>query len=378
MKGFFVGVAACLAWAPCGAVEAQTRLDLLRGDSESRRFAQALEPRTFAFPRDHGPHPEFRHEWWYVTGHLESTGGRRFGFELTFFRYALAPPPAQATVQGASAWRANQVYMAHFAVTDLDRRQFHFDERLSREALGLAGAQAADGAGSLFRVWLDDWVLEAAPEGWSLRAAAKGYSLDLRLQPQVAEVLNGEAGLSRKSAVAGAASYYYSVPRIAASGRLTRDGSSFDVQGAAWLDREWGSGSLAANQAGWDWYALQLDDGSNLMFYTVRRKDGTSDPFSAGTWVGRDGAIRHLGESDVHIEVLDHWSSPRGGRYPARWRLHVPVLALDLTVRPLLPDQELLTRPRYWEGAVEVSGRQESRAATGRGYVELVGYAASR
>jgi predicted secreted hydrolase len=219
--------------------------------------------------------------------------------------------------------------------------------------------------------------LQLADEGWSLHAATDRHVLDLQMRPLSPAVLNGEAGLSRKSDQPGAASYYYSVPRAALSGRVTADGESCQAHGMAWLDREWGSGALASNQTGWDWFALQLDDGSALMFYSLRRDDGSRDPYSAGTWVDPHGEVRHLAHDDLQIEVLKQWTSPRGGRYPAQWRLQSAVLSLDLSVRPLLADQELLTRPRYWEGAVESVGRREGRELRGRGYVELVGYAAA-
>jgi predicted secreted hydrolase len=304
---------------------------------------------------------------WYVTGNLDGEAGARFGFELTFFRFALAP-----SVPEDSAWRARQIYMAHFAVTDVERERFHFSERLSREALGLAGAQAEP-----FRVWLESWSLEslAADDSWRLAAGDDEYSLALELRAVQPPVLNGERGLSQKSSEPGAASYYYSIPRLAVSGRLTRGAQVHEVRGLAWLDREWGSGALGADQEGWDWFALQLEDGNALMFYALRTHAGGRDPHSAGTWIARDGAGRRLSSDEVRIDVLDRWSSPRGGRYPARWRLRVPSLTLDLEVEPVLADQELATDPRYWEGAVDVRGTREGKPVSGRGYVELVGYA---
>ncbi|HEV8018607.1 MAG TPA: lipocalin-like domain-containing protein [Steroidobacteraceae bacterium] len=342
-------------------------------------FAQALEVRPFVFPRDHGPHPEFRQEWWYVTGNLDATSGERFGFELTFFRFALAPPLAGDAPPASSAWRTRTLYMAHFAVTDVARGRFRFMQKLSREALGLAGAHSAP-----LRVWIDDWSLAqaavAAGAGWTLQAAQPGYEIELTLEPRGAPVLNGEAGLSRKSDEPSAASYYYSIPRLDVRGRLLRDGRPLEVRGAAWLDREWGSGALGARQAGWDWFALQLDDGSALMFYALRDRDGRRDPHSAGTWTpAQAGADAHpLASADVAIDVTGEWRNARGERYPAGWRLQVPQLALDVSVRPVLADQELATTPRYWEGAVDVAGQRAGRSVRGRGYVELVGYAQER
>jgi predicted secreted hydrolase len=347
-------------------------------------FAQALAPRAFSFPRDHGPHPWFRHEWWYVTGNLDAADGERFGFELTFFRFALEPPDAPLPQNApapvaASAWRAREIYMAHFAVTDVARRRFRFAQKLERAALGLAGAHA-----DMLHVWVDDWSLggevasgTAAPR-WRLRAAQAGYAIELELVPRGAPVLNGDHGLSRKADEPTAASYYYSIPRLEARGRVLRDGTPLAVSGAAWLDREWGSGALSSQQAGWDWFALQLNDGSALLFYALRRRDGGRDPHSAGTWIADSGETRSLTDADVTIAVTHEWRSARGGRYPAGWRIRVPSLALDLAVRPVLSDQELGTTPRYFEGAVDVSGARAEHALGGRGYVELVGYAEER
>jgi predicted secreted hydrolase len=356
----------CVAHGHAQQPTPSSRLEVLREEGVAAEFAVADAPRSFEFPADHGPHPRFRHEWWYFTGHLEAGSGERFGFELTLFRFSLTP-----NLPGTgSAWRTNQIFAAHFAVTDLDRRQFRFEERYSRGALGLAGAQTTP-----LRVWVENWSVEApdAAAPWKLHAAAQGYELRVDAQALSAPVLNGEAGLSRKSSDSSAASYYYSIPRMALRGQLVRDGRAFEVKGEAWLDREWGSGALSASQAGWDWFALQLDDGSALMFYSLRHRDGTQDAASAGTWIAPDGAVRHLTSKDVRIAVLDHWTSPRGGRYPARWRVEIPQLMLDAEVRPLLADQELQTNPRYWEGAVAVTGDR-----AGKGYVELVGYADER
>jgi predicted secreted hydrolase len=333
--------------------------------TDAAGFAQVSELRAFEFPQDHGPHQAYRHEWWYVTGNLDGADGERFGFELTFFRFAFA-----THVEGTSPWRARQMYLAHFAVTDVARDRFHFTERHARDALGLAGAQAEP-----FHVWLDDWSIVESRDGkvWRLRAGDDQYALSLDLRALTAPVLNGENGLSRKSREPGAASYYYSIPRIDVQGTLMRGATSQDVRGLAWLDREWGSGALGREQQGWDWYALQLADGSALMFYALRTAHGR-DALSAGTWTASDGMTRSLRDADVRIDVLDHWESPRGGRYPARWRVRVPSLALDVEVEPVLADQELATNVRYWEGAVDVRGTRGGATTSGRGYVELVGY----
>jgi predicted secreted hydrolase len=344
--------------------------------SDAAGFQQALPGRAFVFPRDHGPHPDFRHEWWYVTGNLDAANSERFGFELTFFRFALVPPSIPPT---PSAWRSGEVYMVHFAISDVAQRRFRFAQKLSRAALGLAGAEAQP-----LQVWIDDWSLTepepaATPQRpWHLHAAEPGYEVSLTLAPLGAPVLNGAAGLSMKSANPADANYYYSIPRVAVHGRLLRGTETLEVHGLAWLDREWGSGGLGANEEGWDWFALQLDDGTALMFYALRDRGGGRDPHSAGTWVESGGASRALADADVAIAATGEWRNSEGARYPAGWRIRVPSLALDVSVRPVLADQELKTSPPYWEGAVDASGTRAGHTVSGRGYVELVGYAEER
>jgi predicted secreted hydrolase len=337
--------------------------------SDNRGYTRALEPRAFSFPQDHGPHPEFRTEWWYYTGNLATAEGRRFGFQLTFFRSALAPEMPER----GSTWATRQAWLAHFALSDIDGERFHAFERWSRGAVGLAGVQAAP-----FRVWVEDWSAEA--DGgpvfpMRLRAAQSEVALDLRLDPGKPPVLQGEKGLSRKSSEPGNASYYYSLSRMPARGTVRVGTETFTVTGAAWMDREWSTSSLGAGQIGWDWFALQLSDGTDLMLYQLRQTDGRPDPASSGSVVGPEGASRTVALRDFSLEVLDRWQSPDSGvQYPARWRLRVPSEGLELTVAPLLADQELDVSFRYWEGAVAVEGTRRSAPVRGHGYVELTGY----
>ena len=341
----------------------------LLGGEGSGGFARATAPHAFRFPSDHGPHPEFRHEWWYFTGNLRGSGGRRFGYQLTFFRFALSPdPPARE-----SRWATNQAYMAHFAITDVQGNRFHHFERTGRGALGLAGA-----AGRPFRVWIDDWSAEGGRTSTlpiRLLAADDKASIDLVLDTARPIVLQGDRGLSRKGAAPGNASYYYSMTRLATRGSVRVDGVSFPVEGNSWLDREWGTSSLEKEQIGWDWFALQLSDGRDLMFYRLRRGDGTTDPFSAGTLVLPDGSARPLSPDDVRIETLGSWRSPvSGARYPSHWRMLLPSERLELDIVPRSADQELRTAVRYWEGAVRVRGASRGEPVEGEGYVELTGY----
>ncbi|HEY3569414.1 MAG TPA: lipocalin-like domain-containing protein [Thermoanaerobaculia bacterium] len=340
--------------------------------SSDQGYAKALAPREFHFPADHGPHPEFRTEWWYYTGNLATAEGRRFGFQLTFFRSALAPTAPER----ASAWATRQAWLAHFTVSDVAGKRFHSFERWSRGAVGLAGAQ-----GEPFRVWVKDWAAEGAPVFPMRLRAAEGpggeTAIDLVLQEGKPPVLQGERGLSRKGAEPGDASYYYSLTRMPTSGTVRVDGQSFPVTGASWMDREWSTSSLGRDQVGWDWLALQLSDGWDVMLYRLRRADGSADPTSSGTLIAPDGASRPLHLTDFQLEGSGEWRSPRSGaRYPARWRVRVPGEELDLDVRPLLADQELDVSFRYWEGAVAIEGTHHGRPVQGQGYVELTGYAA--
>jgi predicted secreted hydrolase len=332
-------------------------------------FSRALAPRVLAFPADHGPHPDFRTEWWYYTGNLATPAGRHFGFQLTFFRVALAP----AEEPRASAWATRQLFIAHFALTDTTGQRFHATSRMSRQALELAGAQARP-----FRVWVEDWSVtgeEPTALPMRLRAAQDEIAIDLTLSAARPVVLQGERGLSRKSAEPGQASYYYSLTRMPARGVVRLGADAFDVAGLAWMDREWSTSALGPDLVGWDWFALQLQDGRDLMFYRLRGRDGSAGPFSAGSLVAADGTPRSLGPRDVVIETLAHWTSLRSGvRYPARWRLTLPSEDLRLELDPRLPDQELIVGTRYWEGAVTAAGTAAGRPVTGQGYVELVGY----
>jgi predicted secreted hydrolase len=373
---------ACVSLGGCGRggdsrprpdVGVSSRLSELLAPADVDAYPLALEPRAFSFPEDHGPHPEYRNEWWYLTGNLDSARGKRFGFELTIFRFALAPAQGVEHDTTGSAWTTRQVYIGHFAVTDVDAEQFHVAQRYARGALQLAGAES-----SPLRVWVEDWHVQDAAAGrgaWNLYAADQGVELSLSLEALKAPVLNGVGGLSRKSSVRGNASYYYSVPRLRARGSLSVAGNTHEVSGLAWLDREWGSSALSREQEGWDWFALQLSDGSDLMYYRLRRADGEDDPHSAGTWMPGDGESVYLSRDDVTIEVRDFWVSPHGGRYPMAWKIAIPRLDLELQVDPVRKAQELRAGIRYWEGAVDAAGIRSGRKIDGRGYVELTGYA---
>ena len=347
--------------------ESSSQLAALLSDDNNEGFARAQEVRPFTFPADHGPHEAFRNEWWYITGNLDGEAGRRFGYELTIFRFSLTPTPPESD----SAWRTNQVYIAHLALTDAARKRFYVAERFSRGAVGLAGARAEP-----FRVWIDDWeIVAGGGTSWHVRAADGDIALDLLLTPLREPVLNGDAGLSRKSSSIDSASYYYSIPRLQTEGILSIEGDEHAVSGLSWLDREWSTSALAPDQQGWDWFALQLSDGTDLMLYNIRKQDGTNDESSSGTITSPDGSSIRLYPADFEIAVRDTWTSPEGGTYPSRWTVRLPGQGLELDIEPVIEDQELFTTVRYWEGAVDVTGKHNGRAVSGRGYVELTGYA---
>jgi|UPI00055AD2EB predicted secreted hydrolase len=332
-------------------------------------FARALKPRRFSFPQDHGPHNQYRAEWWYFTGNLRNAQGRRFGYELTFFRFALNPDAPESK----SAWRTNQMYMAHLTLTDVENKRFYTDERFSRAGNGLAGA-----SGLRYQVWLYDWSASAQGSAdFPLRLSAKSgeFAVDLVLETQKGPVFQGEDGLSRKSDEPGNASYYYSYTRLMTEGNVRIGGMAFPVTGHSWMDREWSTSSLSEEQVGWDWFALQLSDNSELMFYQLRRKDGRIDSNSSGSIVQADNAKVPLKARDAKVRVVDSWTSPHSSiRYPSSWRLSVPDQKLELDIVPLINDQELNVSYRYWEGAVSVKGTKNGRPISGQGYVELTGY----
>ncbi|MBF0421870.1 MAG: carotenoid 1,2-hydratase [Magnetococcales bacterium] len=359
--------------APTADTDNAVMASILSQKGDDADFERAYEPREFQFPRDHGPHPRFKAEWWYMTGNLTSpSSGRHYGYELTLFRFALA---ADSGIR-PSTWGTSQVYMGHFALTDVEQKQFHHWQRFSREALDLAGANADP-----FRVWLGNWSMTAAGGSpWQpsihLTAHQDSFAIDLTLVAAKPVVLQGDHGLSRKSSEPGNASYYYSLPRMATSGWITTAGERVGVSGSSWFDREWSTSSLAPSQEGWDWFSLQLEDGWEMMVYHMREKGGGSGFNSGGTLVSPEGRVVTIADKGVAVEPLDDWVSPMTGiRYPSGWRLRCQTADLDLQIIPWLQDQELgRTMIRYWEGAVRFQGMHGGKKVWGNGYVELAGY----
>jgi predicted secreted hydrolase len=339
-------------------------------------WQRAIGPWPWKFPRDHGAHPNFKTEWWYFTGNLKDTAtGRPFGYQLTIFRQGVQFTPAQAN----SKWGARDFYFGHFTISDIAAGQFHVVEKVSRGALG--EARAATGFMDLaLGSWSIGSKIMLGTEQYSLTAKEGDMAIEFAERPLKPLVLEGVNGLSQKSSGAGEASYYYSFPRLATSGRLTVADKSFDVSGMSWFDHEFSTSSLGKNQAGWDWFCLQLDNDEEIMLYAMRDKSGAMDPVSEGTWVKADGIPERLAPGSFSITKLGTWRSLRSGAvYPAGWHIVVPGHHADLTVSPAMADQELhLTKMGaldYWEGACTIDGAIKGEPVKGVGYTELTGYA---
>lgn len=336
-------------------------------------FRPAMPGYHFIFPRDHASHPSAKTEWWYYTGHLKTPDGRAYGYELTFFRFGMSRAPLPAR---ASRWRFQDLYVAHFALSDEAGRTFRFARRQNRPGLGLAGASA-----ERYDVFNGTWRVQLLPDGrHHLRARDGDSAIDLVLAASKPPVINGEDGVSRKSDCDGCTSQYYSVTRLMTTGILTVGGRHLPVTGESWMDHEFGFSASARNLAGWDWFSLQLDDNTELMLYRLRLAGGRTEPASSGTFVRADGSSSHLPVTAWSETSSGSWVSPHtGGRYPMGWQVKVPGEALDLSIAPAFDDQELsfggAAAVTYWEGSARVDGSHHGQPVRGHGYVELTGYA---
>ena len=322
---------------------------------------------AYEFPRDHLAHPAFKTEWWYFTGNLRSADGRRFGFQVTFFRQGVNEKA------GTSRFSVRDVAFAHAAITEIDGKKFHFGQEVSRMNFGEAGFGGPERV-----AWIKDWDLRLPPGGgWQFAARPGGQGISLRAMPQKPPVIHGIDGISQKAAGEGKsshASFYYSQTRLKMSGDLVLNGKKLAVTGLGWFDHEWATNQLAADQTGWNWFGLHLDDGRDLMLYQMRRTDGSIDPASSGTLVGPGGETRHLTQKDFSLTPLQRtWTSPATkARYPLDWKVGVPSERLTFTTRAQLPDQEMNLAPVvYWEGATELG---DASGKVGSGYMELTGY----
>ena len=337
---------------------------LLAATGRAADYTIARPGYRFEFPRDYYNHPAYEMEWWYTTGNVRDAAGHRFGFELTFFRQAVSREAS------ASPWYVHDLYMAHFALSDVTGGHYYHTERLNRSGPGIAGIDA-----SRELIWNGNWQLHMNPETQQLRAVAEDYAIDLRLRAAKAPDIQGQNGVSQKAAGAGHASHYYSLTRLITSGSVEVQGRTYQVEGASWMDHEFFTGGLAPGEAGWDWVGLQLDNNTELMLYRMRRKDGTLDPFSSGSYVDAAGHATFLSSRDFSMTPAgEDWTSSRThAQYPLRWHVRIPSLHAEFDITTPLQDQELISRvgPSYWEGAVDVSG-----GVRGVGYLEMTGYAA--
>ncbi|NWF68423.1 MAG: carotenoid 1,2-hydratase [Chloroflexi bacterium] len=339
-------------------------------NTDSSGFARALAPWEWQFPRDHGPHPAFQTEWWYYTGNVATADGRRFGYQFTVFRRAISPTAARSE----SEWRSDQIYMAHFTVSDISGQRFYHDERYSRGAAELAGASSDP----VYRVWLEDWqviALNADATQTQISADAGTFAVTMTLQQVKPPALQGDNGLSAKSATPGNASYYYSLSRLVTEGSMRIGGESFAVSGYTWMDHEFSTSALGSDALGWDWFGLIFDNNTELMVGQIRLVDGEREPYFGGLYVREDGSTVYLDAADFTITALDTWTSPHTAAvYPSGWEIVVTLpdsAPLRLTLTPLLRDQELHNGAiAYWEGAVQIGGD-----LSGYGYAELTGYA---
>jgi predicted secreted hydrolase len=340
-------------------------------DELSSDFAVADGSRPLNFPQDFGAHEDFRTEWWYYTGNLDTAEGRHFGFELTIFRVGLQPPTVELPTD--SKWYDRSIYFAHFAISDIARERFYAFERYVRPGPGLAGAEVEP-----YRVWIEDWQIAEERAGvYQLQASQEEISLDLTLTDELGVVLHGENGYSRKGESATNASYYYSQPRLHADGIVGVDGKQYAVSGLAWKDHEFSTSVLDQNQIGWDWFSLQLEDGSALMLFQLREREGGVSDSSSGTFIAPDGHPQPMPKTGFEITVLDEWQSPHTkGVYPSRWQIQLKEPDCLLQIQPWMADQEIhFSAVTYWEGAVRFEGTCNGTPTRGDGYVELTGYA---
>lgn len=347
-------------------------------------FKMALPGYSFQFPADHASHPNYKTEWWYYTGHLKTDSGKTYGYELTFFRSGagLKHPPT------TSAWRLQDIYATHFAISDEDHQKFYMAEKLNRNHVGAAHAET-----DFYKIWNENWSAKlstnpAQPNTHQLSASTNQFKIALDLTPEKPVVIHGKNGVSQKADCTGCASHYYSLTRLATTGTLWINGKPERVRGLSWMDHEFGSNQLTATQTGWDWFSIQLDNQTELMLYVLRneKKDKSGkplqylDPNSSGTLVYANGTTEHLSLGDFKIKALKRWVSPNTKAvYPMGWNIQIPKKNIHLTITPTFKNQELVTQQStqvaYWEGSSQVKGTVNNKPVVGLAYVEMTGYA---
>jgi predicted secreted hydrolase len=339
-------------------------------------WRQASAGYEFVFPRDHASHPDFKIEWWYYTGNVSAADGRRFGYQVTFFRVGIDHTP-----QNPSKWAVRDLYMTHLAVSDPTGRRYRYAEKLTRGGPGLAGAKTDS-----YYTWNEDWSAGLVGGGGprarrqhALKAVDKSVGIDLLLDEGKAPAINGIDGINQKGAREGNASHYYSLTRMPTQGTLMIDGERVAVSGLTWMDHEFSTSFLEPEQRGWDWFSIQLSDNRELMLYRMRRADGSHDPRSSGTLIDANGKTTHLSNDDFTLTPgRSTFTSKNGAVYPTEWKISIPARQIDLTVTTPLQDQELSlvesTGIAYWEGMIDVTGMSGRQAVTGSGYLEMTGY----
>jgi len=344
----------------------------------SDTFLYVTGPCYLEFPEDHGPHPGFRTEWWYYTGNVSEKDGRKFGFQLTFFRSRIDDESMdpQKRSDKVSPWRTQQLILAHAAVTDISEKKHHQAELLARQAMGIADAVRKD---DRTRIFLNTWSSDLMPQNHILKADTRDFSFEFSLVPMKKPVLHGDQGYSRKGRQVESASCYYSFTRLKAQGKIRVGSKNFEVAGFAWMDHEFSTNPLEADLVGWDWFSIQLDNNTELMAYFLRKKDGSFSNASSATFVTVSGDSIHLTREDMDLKTMKTWKSNQtGGIYPSRWRLKIPQLKLELEIKSIVPDQEMQTPETagvtYWEGSVSVEGVMNGQVVSGMGYTELTGY----
>jgi predicted secreted hydrolase len=334
--------------------------------AQDYKIAQPGYP--FAFPRDYFNHEEYQTEWWYYTGNVTSSDGRRFGFELTFFRQGVS------RADSGDPWFVHDLWMAHIALSDISGQRFLSEERLNRAGPGIAGVDAQTGL-----LWNGNWQAHITEQEQGLRGVAAKFGFALNLRPIKQPVIQGQDGVSQKAEGAGHASHYFSLTRLLTTGSIDLDGKTYQVEGASWMDHEFFSGSMAANEVGWDWLSVQLEDGTELMLYRLRHKDGSIDPYSSGSYVNASGMSQFLSAMDFAMTpAVDSWTSQATkATYPLRWHVSIPRLKLELDITTPLRSQELASRfgTSYWEGAIDAAGTHDQSRLRGAGYLEMTGYA---
>ena len=341
-------------------------------------YLSVTGPCNQTFPQDHGSHPGYRTEWWYYTGNLTADSGDRYGYQLTFFRSQIGPPGAnQGWPRPSSAWRTQQFFVGHAALTDLNQKRHLQAETVARGALDLAGVVQKNAATTVF---VKNWSARIDADSHTLEANTADFAINLNLETAKPPVLHGDTGYSRKGSTAERASCYYSLTRLNTSGSLKIGAKTVAVEGLSWMDHEYSTTALEAGIVGWDWFSLQLSDQTELMLYLLRAESGETNPASSGTFVDRSGVSRHLTAENFSVSVLEQWKSPRSGAvYPSAWRVHILPLDLVLTVSANLADQEMMTVAStgviYWEGSVSATGVVDNQRVIAEGYVELTGYA---